>query len=284
MPRLRLVTGTALLALAVSACGSQSPSSEAPKTSTPSSRPATPSATSSTKAEAAVQALRDRVRKPGTGTFSMVTRTVPGSLVASIRGHYRLTDQQLAAQLIVPQSSRKAATAKLELVKNDAFLQVDEWKKPSRTCWLRTTADQLSQRYGLDVVGTGLVPLPLALLDNFRATTINGKGLIDGNLNITDVLPMLGGSIKRQLVVAKPQGVVPAFVSFSGNDVQVTIPGYALSAALAQSLGVAESQFSAIAADRFEAGLKVTGPVATLRAPSSKRQMTTADLVANRCG
>jgi hypothetical protein len=224
------------------------------------------------------------VQKHGTGTFSMVTTTIAGKVQASIRGRYSLDGQQVAARLAVPQKTGKPATALVDLIGNAAYFQVAEWKKPSRFCWLRTSTDELSQSYGLDVATTDQVPLPVALLDDFRAARSNGKGLIDGNLSITSVLPMLSGSSKRQLVAAKPAGDVPAFLTFHGNDLLLTIPGYALSTALSDSLKLDASKFSSIAAQRFVAGVKITGPVARVRAPSSNRQMSAADQKANRCG
>jgi hypothetical protein len=282
MPRLRLVAGSAVLALAVAGCGSGGASSVASKNS--SGGASTRSSSPSTQVEATVQDLRDRVQKTGTGTFSTVTTTIAGKVVSSVRGRYALGDQQLAARLQVPQGSGSPATARIDVVKGAAYFQVAQWKQPSRSCWLRTTTEQLSQEYGLDVATADQVPLAVNLLDNFRALRSNGVGLVDGNLDITAVLPLLSGATKVQLVAAKPKGVVPAFLTFDGDNVLVTVPGYALSTALSQSLKVDESKFASIAADRYEAGLKVTGPVAAVRAPSSGRQMSAADLQANRCG
>lgn len=276
----------ALLTLA--GCGSQKPSSEPSKkssgtASTVSSATPTPSATPSTKTEATVQDVRDRVQKAGTGTFSLVTRTVAGEVLASIKGRYALDDQQVAARLTVPQGRGKAATARVELVKGDAFFQVAQWTKAVRSCWLRSTTDGLSKSYGLDLATNDQVPLPIDLLDRFQAVRSAGQ-VVDGSLDITAVLPLLSGAVKSQLVAAKPKGVVPAFLTFDGNDVMVTIPGYALSTALSQSLKIDESKFSSIAGERFEAGLRITGGVAGVGAPSSDRQMSAADLKANRCG
>lgn len=284
MPSLRLVAGSALLALVVTGCGSQNPSADPSKKASSTKSSPAPTASASTKTQSTVQGLRDRVQKNGTGTFSMVTRTSAGQLLASIRGRYALDDQQVAAQLKVPQKGAKPATARVELVRNDAFFQVAQWKKPSRTCWLRTTTVELSQGYGLDVSTTDQVPLPVALLDNFRAERTSGKGVVDGTLDIAAVLPLLSGSIKRQLIAARPQGAVPGVLTFHGNDVLLTVPGYALSATLSRSLGIEESKLASIATSSIEAGLRITGPVARVRAPSSSTQMTAAELKANRCG
>ena len=284
--RLRLVAGSTLLAmvalLTLAGCGSQSPSADASKK--PSGTTSTPSATPSTKTEATVQDVRDRVQKAGTGTFSLVTRTVAGQELASIKGRYALDDQHVAARLTVPQGTGKPATARVELVKGDAFFQVAQWTKAVRSCWLRSTTDDLSKSYGLDLATNDQVPLPIDLLDRFQAVKSAGNGLVDGTLDITAVLPLLSGAVKTQLVAAKPKGVVPAFLTFDGNDVLLTIPGYALSTALGESLKLDESKFSSIAAGRFEAGLRITGGIAGVGAPSSGRQMSAADLKANRCG
>ena len=64
-------------------------------------------------------------------------------------------------------SSGKKATARLAIVGKDAFLQVDQWKQPSRGCWLKTTSKELSQRFALDVADSDEVPLPVGLLAAF---------------------------------------------------------------------------------------------------------------------
>ena len=84
--------------------------------------------------------------------FSEVTRRPTGEEISSIRGRYSLDDEQVAATFRVPNpSSGKNATARLAIVGKDAFLQVDQWKEPSRGCWLKSTSQELSQRFALDV-------------------------------------------------------------------------------------------------------------------------------------
>jgi hypothetical protein len=289
MPSLRLVAGSALLALVVTGCGSQSPSAGASKKSSDSPSPSssgstTPGAAPSTQARKTVQTLRDRVQHTGAGTFGIVTRTVAGKLQASIRGRYDLSDQQLSAHLVVPQKGSGPATAEVAMVKDAAYFQVAEWDKRTRSCWLRTTPEGLSQDYGLDVASNDDVPVPVGLLDAFQATTVNGKGLVDGSVDISAVLPLLSGSNKRQIVAAQPTGQVPAFLSFNGRGLTITVPGYALSTALGQSLGLDPSRLSSIADQRFATGVKFKSSVAVVRAPARGKQMSAADLKANRCG
>ena len=63
------------------------------------------------------------------------------------------------------------------------------------------------------------------------------------------------------------------------------MPGYALSSALSQSLKVDEQKFKSIAAARYEAGLTtLKGGFDKVAAPQAAKQMSSADLQANRCG
>lgn len=289
MPSLRVVAGSALLALVVSGCGSQSAASDSSTTSSdgPSSAgPSTakPSSAPNTTSEKAVQALRDRVQKTGVGTFSMVTRTVPGKLEARIDGHYDLKTQQLSSGVRIPQHGGRSATARVDMIKDAAYFQVAQWDKPARTCWLRTSPEELSQKYGIDIASSDEVPIPIQLLDDFQAASVNGKGLIDGKVDIASVLPLLSSSNKAQIVAAKPTGTVPAFLTFSRDQMNITVPGYALSTALSGSLGVDPSKFSTIAEARYTAGVRIKQSVPGVQAPGKGKQMSQADLKANRCG
>lgn len=295
MPRFsfRLVAACALVSVAASGCGSSSPKADpSPSASATTSTSPSPSASSSAAAAPSgplgkqLQALQDRADKAGAGRFSEVTRAVSGAEISSIRGRYSMAAQQIAATFMVPDTtSGKTATARLSILGPDAFLQVDQWKKPSRGCWLKTTSGALSSDYALDVADSDQVPLPVLLLDNFQPTGSQGKGLIEGKVDISAALPLLSGSIKQQLVAAKPQGTVPAFLTYTDRQLLVTVPGYALSTALSESLKIDESKFSTIAAARYEAGLTgLGGGFAKVSAPASKLQMSDADLKANRCG
>jgi hypothetical protein len=283
------VAACALVSLAASGCGSSSPKADPSPSAS-----ATPSSSGSSSATSApsgpfgkqLQALQDRADQATSGRFSEVTRTVAGNEISSIRGRYSTAAQQIAANFKVPDTaSGKTATARLAIVGANAFLQVDQWKKPSRGCWLKTTSAKLSQDYALDVADSDAVPLPVLLVDNFEPTGSPGKGLLQGKVDITSALSLLSGSIKQQLVAAQPQGKVPAFLTFDDKQMLVTVPGYALSTALSNSLKVNESKFSTIAAARYEAGLTSLGGAFTkVSAPASKLQMSDADLKANRCG
>jgi hypothetical protein len=291
MPRfnLRLVAACALVTLAASGCGSDNPSSHPSRsaTATPStSATSSPTAAPSGPLGKQLQALQDRADQATSGQFSEVTRTIAGAEISSIHGRYSTDAQQIAATFKVPDtSSTQKATARLAIVGSDAFLQVDQWKKPSRGCWLKTTAAKLSQDYALDVADSDRVPLPVLLIDNFEPTGSPGKGLLQGKVDITAALPLLSGSIKQQLVAARPQGKVPAFLTFDAQQMLVTVPGYALSTALSNSLKIDESKFSTIAAARYEAGLTgLGGAFAKVTAPATRLQMSDADLKANRCG
>ena len=206
--------------------------------------------------------------------------------MSSIRGRYSLDDQQVAATFRVPDtSSGKKATARLAIVGKDAFLQVDQWQKPSRGCWLKTTSQELSQRFALDVADSDEVPLPVDLLDAFVPESSQGKGLIQGHLDIAAALPLLSGSLKTQLTEARPTGTVAAFLTYDPTHVLITVPGYALSTALSTALKVDEERFSSIAAARYEAGLTtLKGGFDQVAAPQASKQMSSADLEANRCG
>ena len=100
-----------------------------------------------------------------------------------------------------------------------------------------------------------------------------------------EALPLLSGSIKNQLTQARPSGTVPAFLTFDATHVLITVPGYALSAALSNSLKVDEQKFSSIAAAGYEAGVTTLKKgFSTVSAPQAAKQMSPADLKANRCG
>ena len=156
--KIRLAAACALLVLAATGCGSNGEPSSAESSS--------PSASGSTRATASgplakqLQALRDRAQQDS--QFSEVTRRPTGEEISSIRGRYSLDDEQVAATFRVPNpSSGKNATARLAIVGKDAFLQVDQWKEPSRGCWLKSTSQELSQRFALDVADSDEVPLPV---------------------------------------------------------------------------------------------------------------------------
>lgn len=231
-----------------------------------------------------VQGLREKVARNGAGDFSVRTTTVAGEVLASITGRYSLPDRQVEAELRVPEGADQSATARMKLVKDAAFLQVAQWRSPARSCWLRTTTEQVAQRYQFDVATTDEVPLPVALLDDFSLATASGKGLIDGSLDLSVAARLLTGSVRVRVLAADPQGVVPAFLTFKGNNILITVPGYALSAALAQSLQVKASQFSTVAAARYEAAVRMRHQVTPVTVPDSASQMSAADLSANRCG
>jgi ubiquinone/menaquinone biosynthesis C-methylase UbiE len=70
-----------------------------------------------------------------------------------------------------------------------------------------------------------------------------------------------------------------------GGHVLITVPGYALSTALSNSLKVDAEKFSSIAAARYEAGVTtLNGGFGAVTAPRAAKQMSPADLQANRCG
>jgi len=280
--KIRLAAACALLVLAATGCGSNGEPSSAESSS--------PSASGSTRATASgplakqLQALRDRAQQDS--RFSEVTRRPTGEEISSIRGRYSLDDEQVAATFRVPNpSSGKNATARLAIVGKDAFLQVDQWKEPSRGCWLKSTSQELSQRFALDVADSDEVPLPVGLLDAFVPESSQGKGLIQGHLDIAEALPLLSGSLKSQLVQARPSGTVAAFLTYDPRHMLITVPGYALSSALSNSLKVDEQKLSSIAGARYEAGVTtLSGAFDQVAAPQPAKQMSTADLEANRCG
>ena len=280
--KIRLAAACALLVLAATGCGSNGEPSSAESSS--------PSASGSTRATASgplakqLQALRDRAQQDS--QFSEVTRRPTGEEISSIRGRYSLDDEQVAATFRVPNpSSGKNATARLAIVGKDAFLQVDQWKEPSRGCWLKSTSQELSQRFALDVADSDEVPLPVGLLDAFVPESSQGKGLIQGHLDIAEALPLLSGSLKSQLVQARPSGTVAAFLTYDPRHMLITVPGYALSSALSNSLKVDEQKLSSIAGARYEAGVAtLSGAFDQVAAPQPAKQMSTADLEANRCG
>ena len=280
--KIRLAAACALLVLAATGCGSNGEPSSAESSS--------PSASGSTRATASgplakqLQALRDRAQQDS--QFSEVTRRPTGEEISSIRGRYSLDDEQVAATFRVPNpSSGKNATARLAIVGKDAFLQVDQWKEPSRGCWLKSTSQELSQRFALDVADSDEVPLPVGLLDAFVPESSQGKGLIQGHFDIAEALPLLSGSLKSQLVQARPSGTVAAFLTYDPRHMLITVPGYALSSALSNSLKVDEQKLSSIAGARYEAGVTtLSGAFDQVAAPQPAKQMSTADLKANRCG
>ena len=280
--KIRLAAACALLVLAATGCGSNGEPSSAESSS--------PSASGSTRATASgplakqLQALRDRAQQDS--QFSEVTRRPTGEEISSIRGRYSLDDEQVAATFRVPNpSSGKNATARLAIVGKDAFLQVDQWKEPSRGCWLKSTSQELSQRFALDVADSDEVPLPVGLLDAFVPESSQGKGLIQGHLDIAEALPLLSGSLKSQLVQARPSGTVAAFLTYDPRHMLITVPGYALSSALSNSLKVDEQKLSSIAGARYEAGVTtLRGGFDQVAAPQAAKQMSAADLKANRCG
>jgi hypothetical protein len=53
----------------------------------------------------------------------------------------------------------------------------------------------------------------------------------------------------------RPKGTVAAFLTYDADHVLITVPGYALSTALSNSLKIDEQKFSSIAAARYEAGV-----------------------------
>ena len=280
--KIRLAAACALLVLAATGCGSNGEPSSAESSS--------PSASGSTRATASgplakqLQARQDRAQQDS--RFSEVTRRPTGEEISSIRGRYSLDDEQVAATFRVPNpSSGKNATARLAIVGKDAFLQVDQWKEPSRGCWLKSTSQELSQRFALDVADSDEVPLPVGLLDAFVPESSQGKGLIQGHLDIAEALPLLSGSLKSQLVQARPSGTVAAFLTYDPRHMLITVPGYALSSALSNSLKVDEQKLSSIAGARYEAGVTtLSGAFDQVAAPQASKQMSSADLKANRCG
>ena len=63
------------------------------------------------------------------------------------------------------------------------------------------------------------------------------------------------------------------------------MPGYALSSALSNALKIDEQKFASIAAARYEAGVTtLKGGFDQVAAPQPAKQMSAADLEANRCG
>ena len=278
---IRLAAACALLVLAATGCGSAAPSGA--NSSSPSAS-GSASATASGPLAKEIQSLEDRVQKDS--KFSEVTRKPTGEEISSIRGRYSLDDDQVAATFRVPDTSTgKKATARLAIVGKDAFLQVDQWQKPSRGCWLKTTSRELSQRFALDVADSDDVPLPVGLLTAFVPESSQGQGLIQGHLDITAALPLLSGSIKSQLMQVRPKGTVPAFLTYDPTHVLITVPGYALSTALSNSLKIDEQKFSSIAAARYEAGVTTLKKgFSAVSAPQAAKQMSPADLKANRCG
>ena len=288
--KIRLAAACALLVLAATGCGSDGDPSTA-KSSSPSASGSTRStASGSTRTTASgplakqMQALQDRVQHDS--RFSEVTRKQTGEEISSIRGRYSLDDEQLAATFQVPDtSSGRNATARLAIVGKDAFLQVDQWKKPSRGCWLKTSSQDLSQRFALDVADSDEVPLPVELLTAFVPESSQGKGLIEGHLDIAAALPLLSGSLKSQLTQARPSGTVAAFLTYDPSHMLITVPGYALSSALSTALKVDEQKLASIAGARYEAGVTtLRGGFAQVAAPQPAKQMSNADLEANRCG
>ena len=280
--KIRLAAACVLLVVAATGCGSSGDPSSAKSSS--------PSASSSTRTTASgpfakeMQTLQDRAQQDS--RFSEITRKPTGEEISSIRGRYSLDDEQVAATFRVPDtSSGKEATARLAIVGKDAFLQVDQWKQPSRGCWLKTTSKELSQRFALDVADSDEVPLPVGLLTAFVPEASQGKGLIQGHLDIAAALPLLSGSLKSQLAQARPSGTVAAFLTYDARHMLITVPGYALSSALSNALKVDEQKFASIAAARYEAGVTtLKGGFDQVAAPQAAKQMSTADLEANRCG
>ena len=277
--KIRLAAACALLVLAATGCGSNGDPSSAKSSSSDAS-----GTTASGPLAKQMQTLQDRAQRDS--RFSEITRKPTGEEISSIRGRYSLDDEQVAATFRVPDtSSGRKATARLAIVGKDAFLQVDQWKKPSRGCWLKTTSQELSQRFALDVADSDEVPLPVGLLTAFVPESSQGKGLIQGHLDIAAALPLLSGSLKSQLTQARPSGTVSAFLTYDPEHVLITVPGYALSSALSQSLKVDEQKFKSIAAARYEAGLTtLKGGFDKVAAPQAAKQMSSADLQANRCG
>jgi len=279
--KIRLAAACALLVLAATGCGSNGDPNSAQSSS--------PSASGSTRATASgpfakqLQTLQERAEQAS--RFSEVTRKPTGEEISSIRGRYSLDDEQVAATFRVPDPSSGNATARLAIVGKDAYLQVDQWKEPSRGCWLKSTSQELSQRFALDVADSDDVPLPVGLLDAFVPESSQGKGLIQGHLDIAAALPLLSGSLKSQLVQARPKGTVAAFLTYDPRHVLITVPGYALSSALSNSLKVDEQKLSSIAGARYEAGVTtLRGGFEQVAAQQAAKQMSTADLEANRCG
>ena len=280
--KIRLAAACALLVLAATGCGSSGDPSSA-KSSSPSASGSTRTTASGPFAKE-MQTLQDRAQQDS--QFSEVTRKPTGQEISSIRGRYSLDDEQVAATFRVPDtSSGKKATARLAIVGKDAFLQVDQWKQPSRGCWLKTTSKELSQRFALDVADSDEVPLPVGLLTAFVPESSQGKGLIQGHLDVAAALPLLSGSLKSQLAQARPSGTVAAFLTYDARHVLITVPGYALSSALSNALKIDEQKFASIAAARYEAGVTtLKGGFDQVAAPQAAKQMSTADLEANRCG
>ena len=135
--KIRLAAACALLVLAATGCGSSGDPSSA-KIVLAQRLAAAPRATASGPLAKQMQTLQDRAQQDS--QFSEVTRKPTGEEISSIRGRYSLDDEQVAATFRVPDtSSGKEATARLAIVGKDAFLQVDQWKQPSRGCWLKTT-------------------------------------------------------------------------------------------------------------------------------------------------
>ena len=282
--KIRLAAACALLVLAATGCGSNGDPSSAESSSPSASGSSTRRATASGPLAKQLQALQDRAQQDS--RFSEVTRKPTGEEISSIRGRYSLDDEQVAATFRVPDpSSGRNATARLAIVGKDAFLQVDQWKEPSRGCWLKSTSQELSQRFALDVADSDEVPLPVGLLDAFVPESSQGTGLIQGHLDIAEALPLLSGSLKSQLVQARPSGTVAAFLTYDPRHMLITVPGYALSSALSNSLKVDEQKLSSIAGARYEAGVTtLRGGFDQVAAPQAAKQMSAADLKANRCG
>ena len=279
--KIRLAAACAVLVVAATGCGSSGESSSA-KSSSPSASGTRTAASGPFAKE--MQTLQDRAQQDS--RFSEVTRKPTGDEISSIRGRYSLDDEQVAATFRVPDtSSGKKATARLAIVGKDAYLQVDQWKQPSRGCWLKTTSQELSQRFALDVADSDEVPLPVGLLAAFVPESSQGKGLIQGHLDLAAALPLLSGSLKSQLAQARPSGTVAAFLTYDDSHMLITVPGYALSSALSNALKVDEQKFASIAAARYEAGVTtLKGGFDQVAAPQAAKQMSTADLEANRCG
>ncbi|WP_198412432.1 hypothetical protein [Nocardioides mangrovicus] len=283
-----LLCCAAVLAVGLAGCGgSDSPKKASASMSASASASASASSTPSGSASAdpKLASIRQSVQQQGTGTFTQSDEKVDGTQVSRAQGSYSLKDETVSATVTIPDTTtKKVATARVRLVDGKAYLQVDQWKQPSRSCWLASTASDLSSSYALDVSSGGSTPLAVALLDEFKVTGNSGPGTFQGSIPIASVLPLLSGSLKEQLEQANPKGTAPAFLVADGKTITFTVPGYGLVPELAAALGVDTSQFSSIQNDRYFATVTPGASSDTVVAPAKSKQMTDQQLAKNSCG
>ncbi|MCW2759238.1 MAG: hypothetical protein JWO46_2984 [Nocardioidaceae bacterium] len=278
-----LSAGALVLAVVATGCGGSGKPAATKSSSGSASASASASPAAAGSLGAKVSAVRDRVEKAGTGSFTLSDATIAGKALSTIDGRYSLDDETLDAAVSIPDGTGKSATAKIRVLGDTAYIQAAEWKPPSNTCWLKTTPAGISSDYGLDVSSAD-VPLPLLLLGKFQPQTSSGEGVYQGELDLASATLLLSGTTKSQVEQAKPKGTVPAFVTDDGTTATVTVPGYAMATALSTALKVDDSQFTAMKSERYEATLGPAKDTSAIAAPEAGKQMSKDDLTANRCG